>query len=315
MRCGSTIHAMAEEFCDVGRGVTLCYETFGDRDDPPILLVMGLATQMIAWPEEFCEELAGRGFCVVRFDNRDIGRSTHFDFRPPTMGQMLRRKVGPEQYSLSDMAEDAAALLRELELAPAHVVGASMGGMIAQVLAAEHPEVVRSLVSIMSTTGSRWHGQPALAVYRYLLRPPPRDRDGYVERSAEIFGLVGSTGFPRDEQYIRERAALSYDRGFDVRAGGRQLGAIVASGDRTRLLRQIVAPTLVIHGTVDRLVRPSGGRATAKAIPGARLMMIEGMGHDLPRGVWPRIIDAVAEHARVADAVRGRAEASLRPGG
>lgn len=301
---------MAEEFCDVGRGVTLCYETFGDPDDPPILLVMGLGTQMIAWHEDFCNRLAERGFYVVRFDNRDIGRSTHFDFRPPSLKQMLTRRLPPEQYTLSDMAEDAAVLMRELEIAPAHVVGASMGGMIGQMLAAEHPDLVRSLTSIMSTTGSRWHGQPAVAVYRYLLQPPPRDRDGYVQRSAEIFGLVGSTGFDRDEQYIRERAGRAFDRGFDVRAGGRQLGAIVASGDRTKALRRIKAPTLVIHGTVDKMVRPSGGKATAKAIPGARLMLIEGMGHDLPRGAWPQIIDAIAEHARAADGARARAEAA-----
>jgi pimeloyl-ACP methyl ester carboxylesterase len=300
---------MAEEFCDVGRGVTLCYESFGDPDDPPILLIMGLATQMIAWHEEFCEQLAERGFYVVRFDNRDIGRSTHFDFRPPSAKQMLTRRLPPEQYSLSDMAEDTAVLLRELGIAPAHVVGASMGGMIGQTLAAEHPEVVRSLTSIMSTTGSRWRGQPALSVYRYLLRPPPRDRDGYVQRSAEIFGLVGSTGFERDEQYIRERAARAFDRGFDVRAGGRQLGAIVVSGDRTKALEGIDVPTLVIHGTVDKMIRPSGGRATAKAIPGARLLMVEGMGHDLPRGVWSRLIDAISEHARAADGARARAPA------
>ena len=301
---------MAEEFCDVGRGVTLCYEAFGDPDDTPILLIMGLATQMIAWHEDFCEELAGRGFHVVRFDNRDIGRSTHFDFSPASVKQMLTRRLPDEQYTLSDMAEDSAVLLEKLDLAPAHVVGASMGGMIAQMLAAERPELVRSLTSIMSTTGSRLHGQPALAVYRYLLRPPPRDRDGYIQRSAEVFGLVGSTGFQRDDQYIRERAARSFDRGFDVRAGGRQLGAIIASGDRTKSLRRIGAPTLVIHGTVDKMVRPSGGRATAKAIPGARLMMIEGMGHDLPRGAWPQIIDAIAEHARAADGARARAEAA-----
>jgi pimeloyl-ACP methyl ester carboxylesterase len=264
---------------------------------------------MIAWHEDFCAELADRGFYVVRFDNRDIGRSTHFDFRPPSLRQMLRRRLDPEQYTLSDMAEDTAELLRKLEIAPAHVVGASMGGMIGQMLAAEHPEVVRSLTSIMSTTGSRWHGQPALSVYRYLLRPPPRDREGYIERSAEVFGLVGSTGFDRDEQYIRERAARSFDRGFDVRAGGRQLGAIIASGDRTETLGRIKAPTLVIHGTVDKMIRPSGGRATARAIPGARLMMIEGMGHDLPRGVWPKIIDAVSEHARASDGARTRAAA------
>jgi pimeloyl-ACP methyl ester carboxylesterase len=183
-----------------------------------------------------------------------------------------------------------------------------MGGMIAQVMAAEHPEAVRSLTSIMATTGSRRHGQPTLAVYRYLLRPPPRDRDGYIQRSAEVFGLVGSTGFDRDEQYVRDRAARSYDRGYDVRAGGRQLGAIIASGDRSKALARITAPALVIHGTVDKMVRPSGGRATAKAIPGARLMMIEGMGHDLPRGAWPQIIDAVAEHARAADGASARAQ-------
>jgi len=300
---------MTEQLCDVGRGITLCYETYGDPADPPVVLVMGLATQMIAWHEEFCERLADRGFYVVRFDNRDIGRSTHLDFRPPTMRQMLRRRVGPEQYSLSDMAEDTAGLIRGLEIAPAHVVGASMGGMIGQVLAAEHPELVRSLTSIMSTTGSRWHGQPALSVYKYLLRPPPRDREGYIDRAAEVFGLVGSTGFPRDESYIRERAGRSYDRGYDVRAGGRQLGAVVASANRTEQLRMIRAPTLVIHGTVDKMIKASGGRATAKAIPGARLLEIEGMGHDLPRAVWPRILDAISEHARAADGARSRAAA------
>jgi len=301
---------MSEEFCDVGRGVTLCYETFGDPADPPIVLIMGLATQMIAWHEDFCEQLAERGFYVVRFDNRDIGRSTHFDFSPPSIRQMLLRRLGPEQYTLSDMAEDTAVLIEKLGIAPVHVVGASMGGMIAQTVAAEHPALVRSLTSIMATTGNRWRGQPAFAVYRYLMQPPPRDREGYIQRSAEVFGLVGSTGFERDEQYVRERAARSFDRGFDVRAGGRQLGAIVASGDRTKALGTITAPTLVIHGTVDKMVRPSGGRATAKAIPGARLKMIEGMGHDLPRGAWTEIIDSIAENARAADGARSRAAAA-----
>ena len=309
MQPPTSIELVTEEFCDVGRGITLCYETFGDPDDPPILLIMGLATQMIAWHDEFCEELADRGFHVVRFDNRDIGRSTHFDFSPPSIGQLVRRRFRQEQYTLSDMAEDTARLIRELGIAPAHVVGASMGAMIAQLLAAEHPDVVRSLTSIMGSTGSRFHGQPHYSVYRYLLQPPPRERDAYIDRAVKVFGLVGSTGFPRDEQYIRERAAHSFDRGYDVRAGGRQLGAILASGNRTAKLRTIKAPTLVIHGTVDKLVRPSGGRATAKAIPEARLMMIEGMGHDLPRGAWPRIIDAVAEHARAADGARARAAA------
>jgi pimeloyl-ACP methyl ester carboxylesterase len=159
----------------------------------------------------------------------------------------------------------------------------------------------------MSTTGSRWRGQPALAVYRHLLERPPTDKDAYVERAAKIFGLVGSTGFDRDEQYLRERAAQSFERGFDVRAGGRQLGAITGSGDRTKSLAGIKAPTLVIHGTVDKLIQPSGGKATAKAIPGARLMMVEGMGHDLPRGTWPQLIDSISEHARAADGAQARA--------
>ncbi|MBM3666227.1 MAG: alpha/beta hydrolase [Actinobacteria bacterium] len=295
---------MEERFCDAGRGISLCYDDFGDPSDPTMLLVMGLATQMIAWHEDLCEQLADRGFHVVRFDNRDIGRSTHMGFRPPSMVQLLRRKVVPQQYTLSDMAEDAAGLLRELDLAPAHVVGASMGGMIGQMLAAEHPELVRSLVSIMSTTGNRWKGQPAPSVYRYLLKPPPVDRAGFVRRATEVFGVVGSTGFENNSEHIREYAERSFDRGHSVAGGARQLGAIVASGDRTDSLRQIEAPTLVIHGTVDRLVRPSGGRATAEAIPGARLLMIEGMGHDLPRGAWPQLVDAIAEHAHAADSAR-----------
>jgi pimeloyl-ACP methyl ester carboxylesterase len=300
---------MAEQFQDVGRGITLCYETFGDREDPPVLLVMGLATQMIAWHEDFCEGLAERGFHVIRFDNRDTGRSTHMEFRPPSLGQMLTRRFRREQYTLSDMAEDAAGLLRELDLAPAHVVGASMGGMIAQTLAAEHPQSVRSLTSLMSNTGNRWSGQPAPTIYKYLLRPPPRSREEYVERATEIFGVIGSTGFPQDRDRIREMASRSFDRGHTVAGGGRQLGAILASGDRTKELGRIEAPTLVIHGSKDRMVSPSGGRATARAIPGARLQIIEGMGHDLARGAWPQLLDAISEHARAADGSRAAAAA------
>src|SRR3954447_22077995 len=294
---------MAEEFCDVGRGVTLCYEAFGDPDDPPILLIMGLATQMIAWHEDFCRELAERGFYVVRFDNRDIGRSTHFDFSPPNVGQMLRRRVSPEQYTLSDMAEDAAVLMRELELAPAHVIGASMGGMIGQMLAAEHPELVTSLTSIMSTTGSRLKGQPSLALYRFLLKRAPSERSAYIDHTAAIFEAIGSPGMFNEDD-VRDLAARSYDRDDDRNATGRQLAAILASGNRTRALRRISVPTLVMHGTKDKLVAPSGGRATAKAVRGARLMKVEGMGHDLPRRLWPELIDAIEKHARSAGQVR-----------
>jgi pimeloyl-ACP methyl ester carboxylesterase len=292
---------MAEQFRDVGRGISLCYETFGDPADPPILLIMGLATQMIAWPNEFCEGLAGRGFYVVRFDNRDSGRSTRVPGDPPPVGQLLTRRIDPVLYTLTDMAGDAAALLRELEIAPAHVVGVSMGGMIAQTLAAEYPDSVRSLVSIMSTTGNRWKGQPAFGIYRFLLRRAPSDRDAFIDYLATLFHAIGSPGFPRDEQRVREIAALSYDRGHDPSSSGRQLGAIVASGDRTAELHRVAVPTLVIHGTRDKMVRASGGRATARAIPGARLMMVEGMGHDLPEGAWPLLIDAISSHAKAAD--------------
>jgi pimeloyl-ACP methyl ester carboxylesterase len=191
--------------------------------------------------------------------------------------------------------------MRVLEIEPAHVVGVSMGGMIAQTVAAEHPESVRSLVSIMSTTGNRWKGQPAFGIYRYLLRRAPEGRDAYVEHLARLFGVIGSPGFPRDEDRIRDVAARSYDRGHDPTAPGRQLGAIVASGDRTRQLAQITAPTLVIHGTKDRMIRKSGGQATARSIPGARLEMIEGMGHDLPEALWGRLVGLIASHARASE--------------
>ena len=294
---------MQEQFCDVGRGVTLCYETFGSAADPPLLLVMGLGMQMIGWHEDFCAQLAEEGFHVVRFDNRDAGHSTHFHRRPPTQSQLFTRRVEPVDYHLGDMAEDAAELLRRLDLAPAHVVGASMGGMIAQTLAVRHPGTVRSLVSIMSNTGNRWRGQPALGVYRYFLRRAPTEREAFIDHIATLFGVIGSPGFDTDVEYVRERAARSFDRDHDPLASGRQLAAIIAAGDRTRELRAITAPTLVLHGTDDRLVRPSGGRATARAIPGARLVTVDGMGHDLPRGAWPQIIGAIASHARTADAV------------
>jgi pimeloyl-ACP methyl ester carboxylesterase len=286
-----------EQFCDVGRGITLCYETFGDPSDPPALLVMGLGTQMIAWHEDFCRGLAERGLFVVRFDNRDIGRSTHVEGAPPSIVQLLSRSKGAARYSLADMADDAATLLGELSLSPAHVVGASMGGMIAQTLAARHPQSVRTLVSIMSNTGARLSGQPRLRVYSAFLRRAPRDRAGYAEHMVRLFETIGSPGFERDIEDIRALAAQSYDRDRDPNGPGRQLAAIIASGNRTAELRRIHAPTLVIHGTADPLVSPSGGRATARAIRGARLMAIEGMGHDLPRPLWPRLIEAISEHA------------------
>jgi pimeloyl-ACP methyl ester carboxylesterase len=293
---------VSEQFCDVGRGVTLCYETFGDRSDPTALLIMGLGTQMVAWHEDFCLELAARGLYVVRFDNRDVGHSTHMTGAPPTVAQLLSRSKRAAHYTLADMADDAAALLGVLELSPAHVIGASMGGMIAQTLAARQPQAVRSLTSIMSNTGSRRSGQPSLRVYPIFLRRAPRGREAFIAHMQRLFATIGSPGIARDEDDIRTLAATSYDRDHDMEGSGRQLAAIIASGDRTAELRRITAPTLVIHGTADPLVSPSGGRATARAIPGARLLSVRGMGHDLPRAAWPTLINAIAEHAHAADA-------------
>jgi pimeloyl-ACP methyl ester carboxylesterase len=294
---------MAEQLTRVG-DVELCYETFGDPDDQPLLLIMGLGTQMIAWREEFCELLAGRGFHVVRFDNRDIGRSTHLsDRRPPTVVQMLRRDRRAAAYTLDDMAADAAGLLDELGIEAAHVVGASMGGMIAQMLAVRHPDKVLTLTSIMSTTGHRLKGQPAAKVYPFFVKARPKDKDEAIERIVKLFRIVGSPGFERDEDDLRRLAAESWDRGGGDDSGtGRQLQAILASGNRASALARITAPTLVVHGRADKLVHRSGGRATAKAIPGARLVEIDGMGHDLPRGLWPRLVDLIAGHAAKAPA-------------
>ena len=252
---------------------------------------------------------------MVRFDNRDSGRSTHTSGRPPSIAQLLRRSAKGAQYRLSDMADDTAGLLQALELAPAHVIGASMGGMIAQTLAVRHPQQVRSLVSIMSTTGGRRVGQPSYRVYPVFLKRPPRTRAGYIEHAVRLFTAIGSTGLPQDVDDLRELAGRSFDRDPDRAGTGRQLAAIIASGDRTAELRGIKAPTLVIHGTADPLVGPSGGRATAKAIPGARLMSIEGMGHDLPRVAWPRIIDAIADHTANADRAGAAVAASEDPVG
>ncbi|MDX6616849.1 MAG: hypothetical protein QOD60_1940 [Solirubrobacterales bacterium] len=293
---------MSEQFCDVGRGVTLCYETFGERGDPPIVLIMGLATQMIAWNDEYCRSLAERGFYVVRFDNRDIGHSTHFEFRAPTTRQLVRRRFGPEQYDLGDMAEDTLQLIRELELEPAHVVGASMGGMIAQTVAARDPEAVRSLTSIMSTTGSRRVGNPHRQVYRGFLAQRPSDPEELIEFAVRFFALIGTPAPNQDLERIREMTRLSVERSHDRWAGARQLGAILKSGNRTRELQRITAPTLVIHGNKDKLINISGGRATARAIKGSRFVVIDGMGHDLPVAFWPQIRDLIVEHAKAADA-------------
>ncbi len=293
---------MPEQLVHIGP-VELCYEEFGAVGDPVVLLIMGLGTQMLAWRAEFCEQLAAEGFRVIRFDNRDVGRSTHFsDHRAPSARELLLRRPKDPAYTLDDMADDAAGLLAALEVEAAHVIGASMGGMIAQQVAVRHPERVLSLVSIMSTTGAASVGRPALKVLPFLMKAPATDRDDAVERIVALFGLIGSPGFERDVVATRELAGQSFDRSSDRRGAGRQLGAILASGNRTEGLRTITAPTLVIHGTADKMVAPSGGRATCRAIPGARLELIEGMGHDLPQGAWDRVVEMISSHAHAAAA-------------
>jgi pimeloyl-ACP methyl ester carboxylesterase len=290
-------------------GLAIAYETFGDPSDQPLLLVMGLGMQMIHWDPAFCELLASRGFHVIRFDNRDTGHSTKIEGGPrPNVIAAMAGNTRSAPYRLNDMAADAAGLLDHLEIEAAHVVGVSMGGMIAQQLAARHPDRVLSLCSIMSTTGARIAGLPRLGVLGVLFRKAPRDRDAYVEHFLRIFKRIGSPGFPMDEERVRTLASAGYDRCFYPAGVERQLVAIMASGNRTADLRRVTAPTLVIHGGDDPLVPLRGGRATARAIHGAQLLVIDGMGHDLPREAWPQIADAIERNA-------GRAEAPGRDTG
>jgi pimeloyl-ACP methyl ester carboxylesterase len=294
---------MAEERA-TANGIEVVYETIGDPSNPPLLLVMGLGTQLIHWDLELCELFAEQGFYVIRFDNRDAGRSTYIDAPVPDIKRAMAGLRIDAPYLLDDMADDAFGLLDHLGIEAAHVAGASMGGMIAQTMALRRPERVLSLTSIMSTTGERRAGRPKLRVWGVLLRRAPRDKDAAVEYFVRVFRLIGSKGFPVDEDRIRALAAEAYDRGHSPAGTGRQLAAIMASGDRTARLRGLQVPTLVFHGRDDPLIPFRGGRATADAIPGARLVAIPGMGHDLPRQVWPQLVDAVAETAARASATQ-----------
>jgi pimeloyl-ACP methyl ester carboxylesterase len=289
------MHAFGDEQLAPANGIELAYQEMGDADGEPLILVMGLATQMLAWDEGFCGLLAERGFRVIRFDNRDIGRSTKITSAgvPRRVDMMVGRR-GSAPYLLSDMAADTIGLMDHLGIDAAHIAGASMGGMIVQTMAIEHPERVRSMVSIMSNTGSRWTGMPSRKAMAVLLGRPPRGREAAIERAVKTFGVIGSPGYPFDEERLRDVAARSYDRGHSAAGVLRQLHAITASGDRTQALHGVRVPTMVIHGNRDVLVRPAGGRATARAIPNARLKLIDGMGHDLPRQLWPVFAEEIA---------------------
>jgi pimeloyl-ACP methyl ester carboxylesterase len=276
--------------------IDIAYERRGDPADPPVLLIMGIAAQLVSWPTGFLDALVARGLHVIRFDNRDSGRSTHMQGAPtPDLPAALADDFSSASYTLSDMAADAVGLLDALGIAAAHVVGASMGGAIAQVMAIEHADRVLSLTSMMFTTGDTTVGQAHPATLKALFGgPPATTREQAVERAVRAFSVVGSPQFPTDPADIAERAGLAWDRDHDEIAIARQAVATVASGDRTARLRDLDVPALIIHGLSDTLCDPSGGRATAAAIPNAELLLIEGMGHDLPPGLWERITEQIA---------------------
>ena len=286
-------------------GIEICYETFGAATDAPLLLIMGLGAQMILWDEEFCSALAERGHFVIRFDNRDVGLSTKFEQlgAPNLVALMQEARSGgavSAPYLLDDMADDAAGLLDALGIESAHVVGASMGGMIAQTLAFRHPRRVRSLVSIMSSTGNPDLPPAKPEAMAMLMRERATTRDEAIEAAVSGQRVMSGPGFPFDEERVRARSARAFDRCFHPEGLARQLAAIVASGSRVQALAGVRAPTLVIHGDADPLVPIEAGRDTASNVPGAELLVIEGMGHELPPRAWPRVVGAIADHAQKA---------------
>jgi pimeloyl-ACP methyl ester carboxylesterase len=280
-------------------GIEICYEEVGDPGDPPLLLVMGLGGQLIHWHPGLVEALAGRGFRVVLFDNRDVGLSTHLDAPVDVMAALAAvggGEIPAVPYLLSDMAADAAGLLEHLGIARAHVAGVSLGGMVAQTLAIEHPDRVATLTSIMSTTGDPDVGNPTWEALQVLTAPPAATREGHIEATVRNVHVYGSPGLI-DDDHIRAQAAAAWDRSHDPAGAARQLAAVLASGSRSPGLTQLSVPTLVIHGTADTLVQPDGGERTAEVVPDAKLLMVEGMGHDLPEPMWPQVVDAIAGHA------------------
>jgi pimeloyl-ACP methyl ester carboxylesterase len=282
----------------ISPAIELEYDVIGSRQDPVVVLAMGFAMQMVAWDYGFCAALARRGLCVIRFDNRDIGLSTHLDhLGMPDMMQALSGDPSAAPYTLGDMADDVAGLIGALGIERAHLVGASMGGFIAQECAIRHPGSVRSLASIMSTTGCPSVGQPTPEAVAALLEPPGGSRAAAVNRALGIWRIIGSPGFVPDEEGIRRRTERAWDRDHDPAGVARQMAAVLTTRDRTMDLGRVRAPAVVVHGVSDPLIALSGGLATAQAIPDACLVALPGMGHDLPRAAWPAIADAIAENA------------------
>ena len=266
-------------------GIQIEYDTFGDPSSPPLLLIMGAGAQMIMWDEVLCDLFARQGLYVIRFDNRDVGLSSKFDDIP---------------YTLDDMADDAVGLLDALDIEKAHILGASLGGMIAQTIAIRHPSRVWSLISMVSTTGDPALPQGKPEVFALFLSTVPVEREANIEHNVNIFRTIGGSKYPADEQEIRPMMEQSYDRCFCPQGLKRQAEAVMMSGYRTQALKSVTAPTLVIQGSEDPFFPTECGRATAEAVPGAELMIVEGMGHLFPAKAWPLFVDAVAAHTRKA---------------
>jgi pimeloyl-ACP methyl ester carboxylesterase len=283
-------------------GIEIVYDTFGEPDAPPVLLIMGLGCQMIDWHEKFCAQLAARRYRVIRFDNRDIGLSARFDGAgvpdiPALLEALEQGKAVQVPYLLRDMADDAVGLLDALKIESAHVVGLSMGGMIAQMVAIHYPKRVSTLTSIMSSTGDPELPRPTEEAWALLSEPTPTERAEYVESRVQHRRVLCGPEYPIDEAFVREHAGRLFDRGLNPAGFARQLAAILASGSRKEALKSVTVPTLVIHGDADPLVPVEGGIDTAHSIPGAELLIIEGMGHDWPPTLWPQLIEAIAYHA------------------
>jgi pimeloyl-ACP methyl ester carboxylesterase len=294
----SGIPRTPEDFVSAN-GVTLCWESFGDRADPPLILIPGMGAQMIAWDDEFCDRLATRRFRVIRLDNRDVGKSTRLDSAgtPDIHWAMMRawlRQPVAAPYRLEDMALDVVGLMDALGIRRAHVVGASMGATIAQTLAIHHPERMLSMTSIMSTTGDRDLPQPEPSTVAAVIRPLPATLERYVDQYVDTWKVLRADRFPEEEARDRARAVRNYSRGLSRGGSARHLVAILASGSRKNALRTVSVPTLVIHGDIDPLVPLAAGVSTAQSIPGAELLVLEGMGHAISLPMWPRMIDAIA---------------------
>ncbi len=286
-------------------GIELEYEVIGSPADPPVLLIMGLGGQLLAWDDDFVLGLARRGHFVIRYDNRDVGLSTRLEGRTaPSLPELLAKSAAGETvavpYLLRDMADDAAALLDHLKLDSAHVVGASMGGMIAQSLVLQHPKRVRTLISIMSTTGNPELPPSKPEAIARLMIPAPAEREAYIEHMLASQRVMSGAGFPLDVDAARRLAGRLFDRAYYPAGVARQIAAVLASGSRKEALADVRVPTLVIHGLDDPLVPVEGGIDTHAAIAGSELLLIDGLGHNLPRGVWPTVIDAIQKHVALA---------------